>query len=69
MKIAVEKREDRWLAQVVHIGNNIGWSNSVEVKWEMKKWVRENCQDFETRGWQFYFTREQDLTLFILRWS
>lgn len=69
MRIAVERRDRRWVAQVVHVGENLHWSEHVRIQKEMYKWVKENCHRLHVNGWQFYFTNEQDLTLFLLRWN
>ena len=69
MKIAVVRRGDRWLAQVVHIGNELHWVVHRRIQHEVSRWVSENCTDYLIDGWQFFFKNEQDLTLFLLRWD
>lgn len=69
MRIAVERRNHRWVAQVVHVGDNLHWFEHVRIQKEMYEWVDQNCHPLHINGWQFYFTDEQDLTLFLLRWQ
>ena len=70
MKIAVEQRGDRWLAQVVHVGENMHWYEHRRLQNKMLKWVDKNLQhQVDIQGWQFFFHSEQDLTLFLLRWN
>ena len=70
MKIAVEQRGDRWLAQVVHVGENMHWYEHRRLQNKMLKWVDKNLQhQVDIQGWQFFFHSEQDLTLFLLRWD
>ena len=70
MKIAVEKRDDRWLAQVVHVGENLHWIEHRRLQNAMVKWINDTAQDpVDHKDWQFYFTNEQDLTIFLLRWN
>lgn len=70
MKIAVEQRGDRWLAQVVYIGENIHWFDHRRLQNQMIEWVDKNLQhQVDYQNWQFYFHNEQDLTLFLLRWN
>jgi hypothetical protein len=70
LKIAVEQRGDRWLAQVVHVGENIHWIEHRRLQNRMLEWVDKNLQhQVDIQGWQFFFHSEQDLTLFLLRWN
>ena len=70
MKIAVEQRGDRWLAQVVSVGVDLHWTEHRRIFNEMTDWVESNTsQHVDINGWQFYFYDEQDLTLFLLRWN
>ena len=70
VKIAVEQRGDRWLAQVVHIGENVHWVEQRVLQNRMLDWVDKNLQhQVDYQGWQFFFHNEQDLTLFLLRWN
>ena len=70
MKIATERRGNRWLAQVVHIGENMSWIKQKIIQNDMHDWVDKNLQhQVDIQGWQFYFYDEQDLTLFLLRWQ
>lgn len=69
MRIAVERRGDEWLAQVVHIGDGLHWTAHQRIQNQMRKWIEQNCHDYSISGWQFYFKTEQDLTLFLLRWN
>jgi hypothetical protein len=70
LKIAVEQRGDRWLAQVVHVGENMHWYEHRRLQNKMLKWVDKNLQhQVDIQGWQFFFHSEQDLTLFLLRWN
>lgn len=70
LKIAVEQRGDRWLAQVVHVGENIHWVEHRRLQNRMLEWVDKNLQhQVDIQGWQFFFHSEQDLTLFLLRWN
>ena len=69
MKIVVEKRGNEWLAQVVHIGDGLHWTEHQRIQNEMSHWVKANCAGGYISGWQFYFYDEQDLTLFLLRWN
>ena len=69
MRIAVEQRGDRWLAQVVNVGENLHWTEHRRLQNEMYDWVVENCRSGFIDGWQFFFDDEQDLTLFLLRWD
>ena len=70
MKIATEKRGNRWLAQVVHIGENLHWTDHRRTQIEMIDWVEKNTlHQVDINGWQFYFEDEKDLEWFVLRWS
>ena len=70
MKIAVEQRGDRWLAQVVHVGENLHWFEHRRIQNKMLEWVEKNLQhQVDIQGWQFYFHNTEDLTLFLLRWN
>ena len=70
MKIAVERRGNRWLAQVVSVGVDLHWTEHRRIFNEMTDWVESNTsQQVDINGWQFYFCDEQDLTLFLLRWN
>lgn len=70
MKIAVEQRGNRWLAQVVNIGASLHWTEHRRRQVAMIDWTELNCEhQVDVNGWQFYFTNEQDLTLFLLRWN
>ncbi len=70
MRIAVARRGDRWLAQVVHVGENLHWTDHRRRQIEMIDWVEANTADqVDIDGWQFYFHNEQDLTIFLLKWN
>ena len=70
MRIAVEQRSDRWLAQVVSVGGDLHWTEHRRIYNEITNWVEHNLQHEVTiNGWQFYFTDEKDLTAFLLRWQ
>lgn len=70
MKIAVERRNHRWLAQVVEIANpSIHWIEHMRIQKEMHAWAKENCNVYHVNGWQFWFLDEQDVTAFLLRWQ
>lgn len=70
MKIATEKRGDRWLAQVVYIGENVHWFEQRVLQNRMLDWVDKNLQhQVDYQNWQFFFHNEQDLLLFLLRWN
>jgi hypothetical protein len=70
MRIAVEQRSDRWLAQVVSVGSDLHWTEHRRIYNEITNWVEHNLQhEVAINGWQFYFADEQDLTLFLLRWQ
>lgn len=69
MKIAVEKRDDEWLAQVVHIGDGLHWTEHQRIKNQMASWMMSNIKGGYVSGWQFYFKNEKDLEWFLLRWS
>lgn len=69
MRIAVEQRGDKWLAQVVHVGELLHWIKQTEIQIQMHTWARKNCADYYVDGWQFFFYNQQDLTLFLLRWD
>jgi hypothetical protein len=70
MKIAVEQRGDRWLAQVVHVGENMHWFEHRAIQNKMIDWVDKNLQhQVDIQGWQFFFHNEQDLMFFLLRWG
>ena len=69
MRISVEQRGNRWLAQVVHIGENIHWTEHRRRQIEMIDWVEQNTSDqVDYHDWQFFFHNKQDLMLFLLRW-
>lgn len=69
MRIAVERRGDEWLAQVVHIGDGLHWVEHRVIHNKMAEWTRINCiGQHYISGWQFFFVDEQDLTLFLLKW-
>lgn len=69
VKIAVERRNHKWLAQVVHVDENLHWFEHVVIQNKMHAWVRQNCSIVHINGWQFYFDTEQDLEWFLLRWG
>lgn len=70
LKIAVEQRGDRWLAQVVHVGENLHWTEHRRLQNLMVDWVNKTAQEsVDYKDWQFFFHSEQDLTLFLLRWN
>ncbi len=70
MKIAVVRRDNRWLAQVVHVGENLHWTDHRRRQIEMIDWVEQNLvHQVDIDGWQFFFHDEQDLMLFLLRWN
>ena len=70
MRIATERRGDRWLAQVVHIGDALHWTQHIRIRNEMADWVEKNTfHQVDIDAWQFFFHDEQDLMLFLLRWN
>ena len=70
MKIAVEKRGDRWLVKVVNVGENLHWFEHRVLQNSMIEWIDKNLQyQVDIEGWQFFFHNEQDLEWFLLRWS
>ena len=70
MRIATERRGDRWLAQVTHIGGELHWTEHRRKQIELIEWVEKNTQhQVDIDGWQFYFEHEQDLMLFLLKWG
>lgn len=70
MKIATERRGDRWLAQVVHIGEGLHWTEHRRIQNKLIDWVETHTtHQVDYQDWQFYFHNEQDLTLFLLRWN
>lgn len=69
MRIAAERRGDRWLAQVVHVGENLHWTEHQRIKNEMAIWMTKNIKGGYVSGWQFYFKTEEDLAFFLLRWQ
>lgn len=70
MKIAVERRGDRWLAQVVYVGENLHWFEHRRLQNQLIDWVDKNLQhQVDYQNWQFFFHDEQDLMLFLLRWD
>jgi hypothetical protein len=69
MKVAVERRGDQWLAQIVHIGENLHWMQHQRIQHAVRTWVEQNTTNYAINGWQFYFKHEQDLVLFLLRWQ
>lgn len=70
MKIAVARRGDCWLAQVVYVGDGLHWTEHRLLQSEMIDWIEKNCQGENLiDGWQFYFWDERDLTIFLLRWN
>jgi hypothetical protein len=70
MKIATERRGDRWLAQIVNVGGDLHWTEHRRIQNNLIDWVETNAiSQVDIQGWQFYFHNEQDLTLFLLRWN
>lgn len=70
LKIAVERRGDCWLAQVVYVGENMHWYEHRTLQNSMLDWIEKNLQhQVDVQGWQFFFHNEQDLTCFLLKWN
>lgn len=69
MKIATEQRSDKWLAQVVHIGEGLSWREQSHIQKELHDWVNQNCTSCHYNNWQFWFSDEPELTAFLLKWN
>lgn len=69
MKIKIEKEHDQWVAEIVHIDENMHWIQQQRIKNQIHQWVRTTCVDYVIVDWKFYFKTKEDLEWFILRWS